>query len=106
MVANTSLGLGRRVLPRGDRALDPSDVVPSAVLPADTPVGFDGLEPHGAVQAGARVVRQRHARDGGAETAFGQTIKQCTVKRATTTSSPQASLKVDADRADSPRRRR
>ena len=68
-----SLELGGRVLSGGNGPLDPDDVVPSVVLPADAPEGSHGLESHGAVQANARFVGQRHARHSGAVAALGQT---------------------------------
>jgi hypothetical protein len=82
-VANMSPGLGGRVLTRRDSPLDPGYVVPRTVLPADAPVGSDGLEPHGAVQADARVVRHCHARDSSAEAALSQTIEQRVIESAT-----------------------
>src|ERR671932_2467234 len=56
-----SARVGRRgVVARADRALQPSDVVPHAVLPADAPVDPHGLEAERPVQALAGGVGQRH----------------------------------------------
>jgi hypothetical protein len=70
-LGSTSPWLGGRVMAGGEGPLDPGDVVPAAMLPADTLVDPDKLKPHSAVQADACLVGQRHTRDGGAVPALG-----------------------------------
>ena len=75
--------------------------MPRGVLPADEQVGPDRLEPRGVAQANTRVVWQRHARDGGAEAALGQTEVERVVERAAPDSTPSSTLEGDADLAGS-----
>ncbi len=84
-----------RVVAGSDRPLDPGDVVPRAVLPTDTPIGSDRLESQSAVQANARVVRQRHAGEHNAETALGKPGEQRLVESTPAAGPSPATIEVD-----------
>ena len=74
--------------------------MPPTVLPADTAIGSDGLKTHGVVQADACVIRERHARDGGAEAALGpQVVALRSVQGASPSMGQDSKAGARADRA-------
>src|SRR5438128_994991 len=87
-----SSGFGGRVRAGRDRPLDPGDIVPRAVFPADAPVSSDRLESQGAVQTDARVIGQRYPREGHPEAAGGKPIQQRGVESAAGASTASAGL--------------
>ena len=96
MVAGRYLGSGGRPLARRRQLqLEPADVAPGALLPADLAVEADLLEAEALVQADARLVRQGDPGAGHAEAALAQALEERFVEGA-----------ADAAAAGAPRRRR
>src|SRR3569833_2686651 len=82
--------------------LDPGDVAPRAVLPADPAVDARGFEPECAVQARAGVVRKCHPGEGAVETVVPQAFEERLVQRAAGAGAAAAAFEGEARLARPP----